>query len=123
MKKYFSLFITIIALSLTGCSGNDNPKASDKAISCAKEAIEIAEGYLTYDIDFKEAKNRLDELQEDMEYVSTMSKEEECYYPDFSINSKLISLSIALVSDNYDGNSETYDEIQGIIVDLQEYID
>lgn len=121
MNKYASIFLIVIILSLTAC-GNDEPKASNKAVSCANEAIEIAEGYLAYDIDYKEASERLDALREDMEYVSEMSQDEEHYYADFSINSKLLGLSTALTSDNYKSSDETYDKIQEIIDELQEYI-
>ncbi|MGN0321277.1 MAG: hypothetical protein ACI4D1_10215 [Lachnospira sp.] len=121
MKKCFPIFLFVIILLLTAC-GNDGPKASNKAISCAKEAVEIAEGYLSYDIDYDEANERLNELREDMEYVSEMSKDDEHYSADFSIQINLLGLSTALVSDNYKSSDETYDKIQEIIDELQEYI-
>lgn len=121
MKKCVSIFLIVIILSLTACGG-DEPTASNKAVSCAKEAIEIAEGYLAYDIDYKEASERLDELQEDMEYVSEMSNDEEHYYADFSIRTNLLGLSTALISDNHKSSDETYDKIQEIIDELQECI-
>lgn len=121
MKKTLSLFITIIALSLIGCGSNSTP-ASNKAISCAKEAIEIAESYLSYDIDYEEAIESLDELYEDMEYVSDMSRDDEHYYGDFRIQCDLLVLSSALLSDNYYSSDETYDKIQEIIGNLKESI-
>lgn len=121
MKKFLSLFTIIIAFSLVAC-GKDNTPASDKAISCAKEAIEIAEGYLAYDIDYKEASEQLDELYEDMEYVSDMPREDEHYHGDFGIQCDLLALSSALISDNYDSSDETYDKIQEIIGNLKESI-
>lgn len=121
MKKIISVFLLVIALSLTAC-GDTKKQASEKAMACAKEAIEIAEGYLAYDIDYKNASKRLDELQEDMGYVSEMSHDEEHYYADFSIRSKLLGLSTALTSDNYKSSDETYDKIQEIIDELKESI-
>ena len=41
----------------------------------------------------------MDELREDIEYVSDMSKEDEHNYGDFAIQCDLLSLSSALVSD------------------------
>ena len=121
MKKCVSIFLIVIILSLTACGG-DEPTASSKAVSCAKEAIEIAEGYLAYDIDYKEASEQLDELYEDMEYVSDMSHEDEHYHGDFGIQCDLLALSSALISDNYDSSDETYDKIQEIIGNLKESI-
>lgn len=122
MKKLLSLFTILLALSLTACSEDHTP-ASPKAIACAKEAVEIAEDYLSYDIDYQKASERLDELREDMAYVSDMSKDDEHYYGDFAIQCDLLSLSSALVSDNHKSTNETYDKIQEIIDGIKEDIE
>ena len=119
MKKSLSLFITVIALSLTGCNGSSTP-TSDKAIACAKEAIEVSESYLAYDIDYDEAKERIDELKEDMAYVSEMSKDEENYKGDYNISFDLTMLSFALMQDEHNSSDETYKDLQEAIENLRE---
>lgn len=121
MKRYLSLFIIVIALSLTGCGGSSTP-ASDKAIACAKEAIEVAESYLAYDIDYDEARERIDELKEDMEYVDDMSREDENYRGDYGIQFDISMLSFAIMQDEHNGSNETYQDVQEKIEDLKESI-
>jgi len=122
MKKYLSLFITVIALSLTGCGGSELT-ASNKALACANEAVKIGEAYLAYDMDYDEASKLLNEIQNDMSYVTEDSNDDdEHHIPDLGISVAINSLSISLIDDNYDGTNETYDEVQSAVDTLKEKI-
>lgn len=121
MKKIISVFLLVIALSLTACGGSEQ-RASKKAIACANEAIEVAEAYLAYDIDYDEASERMDELKEDMEYVSNMSREDEHYMGDFLIECDIVALSSSIAVDNSSSTDKTYESIQEHIEKLKEAI-
>ena len=95
---------------------------SDKAVSCANKAIETAEKYLSYALDYKEATEIINDLQSDMEYVSVLSMEASNYFPDFNIRSVLMRLSIDLIDDNFKGSDETYSKIQDDIEELKDLI-
>lgn len=112
----------MLFLSACGTSKKDSVP-SDKAISCANKAIETAEKYLSYELDYKEAAEIIDDLRSDMEYVSDLSTEDSNYFPDFNIRSALMGLSIDLTDDNFKGSDETYSKIQGDIEELKDLID
>lgn len=123
MKKRFFVFLAVIVLSLTACGGN-KLTASNKAISCANEAIEIGEAYLSYDMNYDEAEELLNALQEDMSYVTEDSNiEDEHHIPDLGIYSAIQSLNISLITDNYNGTNKTYDEVQSAVETLKEKIE
>lgn len=124
MKKYIFILLCFIMLFLSACgSSKKDNLPSDKAVSCANKAIETAEKYLSYEFDYKEAKEIIDDLQSDMEYVSDLSTEDPNYFPDFNIRSALMSLSIDLTDDNFKGSDETYSKIQDDIEELKALID
>ncbi len=124
MKKYIFILLCFIMLFLSACgSSKKDNLPSDKAVSCANKAIETAEKYLSYEFDYKEAKEIIDDLQSDMEYVSDLSTEDPNYFPDFNIRSALMGLSIDLTDDNFKGSDETYSKIQDDIEELKALID
>lgn len=123
MKKYLSLFIIVIVLSLTGCGESSTP-ASNKAIACANEAVEIGENYLSYEITYTEATSLLNELQKDMSYVTTDdNNQDEHHVADLSISIAIQSLNTALMNDEHGGSNKTYDEVQAAIEALKEKIE
>lgn len=123
IKKLCVSFCCIILL-LTACGPTDKDTvASDKAIACANKAIETAEKYLDYEVDYEEAKEVIDDLQSDMEYVSNLSKEDSNYFADFNIRTAIMKLSIDLISANSDGSDQTYSDIEEDIQDLKELIE
>jgi hypothetical protein len=121
MRKAFAILLCLIVLLSTAC-GSSNASASEKAMACANKAIETAEGYLSYEINYKEAQNIIDDLQEDMKYVQDLSRDDPTYISDFNISVTLTSLSLDLISDNYKSTNETYSDIQDDIQKLKEYI-
>lgn len=77
MRKYIFIPLCFIMLFLSACGTSKKDSVpSDKAISCANKAIETAEKYLSYELDYKEAAEIIDDLQSDMEYVSDLSMED-----------------------------------------------
>lgn len=124
LKKYIFILLCFTILFLAACgSSKKDSIPSDKAISCTNKAIETAEKYLSYELDYKEAAEIIDDLQSDMEYVSNLSMEDSNYFPDVNIRSALMGLSIDLIDDNFKGSDETYSKIQEDIEDLKELID
>ncbi len=124
MRKYIFISLCFIMLFLSACGTSKKDSVpSDKAISCANKAIETAEKYLSYELDYKEAAEIIDDLRSDMEYVSDLSTEDSNYFPDFNIRSALMGLSIDLTDDNFKGSDETYSKIQGDIEELKDLID
>lgn len=121
MKKICLLVATSLILSLSACS-DDGIKASDKAISCANAAVRIAEQYLDHDIDYSEASEKMNELYADMEYVDSMSREDENYLADFFISSDIFCLSSSITTDNYKNSPESYDGVRENIETLKESI-
>lgn len=112
MKKIMVLLVVImLTITLAACGTN----ASDKAVSVAKSAIEIADKYLDNEISYSEASEAIDELEEDMEYVDDMPEdtadETKQHTADFSISVDLTVLSLSFFNDNYDNTSETYDKV------------
>jgi hypothetical protein len=103
---------------LVACSSNSNA-ASSKAKSCADKANETAEKYLSYEIDYKETKEIIDELKDDMGYVDDLSHDASNYYPDFYISLYLANLSHDLYFDDLYGTDETYSKIQEDIQSLK----
>ena len=124
LKKYIFILLCFTMLFLVACgSSKKDSGPSDKAVSCANKAIETAEKYLSYELDYKEATEIIDALRADMEYVSDLSTEESNYFPDFNIRSALMGLSIDLTDDNFKGSDETYSKIQDDIEELKKLID
>lgn len=112
MKKItLSLCILTVLFLLTACGTN----ASDKAVSVAKSAIEIADKYLDNESTYSEVSEAIDDLKEDMEYVDDMPEdtadEMKQHTADFSISVDLTVLSLSIWTDNYDNTSETYDKV------------
>lgn len=109
MKKLLVLLLILIFVpfTITACC----KKASDKAITVAKSAVDIADGYLDYEITYSEASNAIDELQEDMEYVDNLAQNDKNKAKDFGISTDLLSLSSSLLIDDYQDTSESYDKV------------
>jgi len=107
--RVFLLIILLFVLSLTACSSDT--KASEKAISVAKSAIEVADNYLDNKISKDEADSQLSSLKSDMSYVDDMEQNDEHKATDFSISSSITMLSTNIFHDSLDSTNETYDKI------------
>lgn len=109
MKKIMVLLAVIMMMTITlvACGS----KASDKAISVAERAVEIADEYLDNEITYSEASEEIDELEEDMEYVDNLDHDAENTVADFGISADLLSLSVSMTIDNYKSTSDSYDKV------------
>ena len=121
MKKICLLVTMSLFLSLAACSDDGN-KASDKAISCANAAVRVAEQYLDHEIDYSEANKKMNELYNDMDYVKSMSREDENYLADFILSSDILCISSSITTDNYKNSPDSYDGVRENIETLKESI-
>lgn len=105
--------LAVTALLAGGCSKSVD--ASDKAVSVAKQAIEVVDQYLDGETDGSEASDKLDELKEEMEYVDDMptgtSEEKRRHTADSSIAADIFILSTDIVLDKHDADADSYDEL------------
>lgn len=112
MKKI--KFITIICISviitvvIAGCGGS---KASDKAVSVGKRAIEVVDEYLDGQVSYSAADIQLDELKEQMSYVDDLEHGAKNKATDFSISTSITLISSDMFQDSYKSTSETYDKL------------
>lgn len=114
--------LLLLFLIFVGC-GKKEHNASQKALSCAQQAIDVANDYLSGDISYDRASRKLDSLSTDMHYVSDESDIEtnEHHFDDSSIYVCILSLRNDITYDNYKNDSESYDEISDDIKTLEEY--
>lgn len=115
MKRFLSLALAaMLLITACSCSGGGG-NASDKAVSVASQAIEIADQYLDGDIDAGEADEKLDDLIEQMSYVDDLpdetAEESRQRAADFLISTDLTVLSYSIFNDNYEQTSDSYDEV------------
>jgi len=109
MKK--ALCCTLVAAMLlftNGCSGGGTA-LSDKALSVAKQAVEVADAYIDMEIDSDEADEKLDALKEEMEYTDDLPAEDKS--EDYVISTDLTLISHAILMDSIDNTSESYDKV------------
>lgn len=114
-KKTAVLCCALVAtvLLVGGCSKSID--ASDKAVSIAKQAIEVVDQYLDGGVDGSEASDKLDELKEEMEYVDDMptgtSEEKRRHTADSSIATDIFILSTDIVLDKHNADADSYDKL------------
>lgn len=124
LRKYVFILLCFNMLFLSACGTSKKDSIpSDKAVSCANKAIETAEKYLSYEIDYEEANAILSDLYSDMEYTDNLSMEDSNYFPDRNVRATIMGLSIHLIDDNYNGSDKTYSDIQDKIERLKDLID
>ena len=109
IRKIVALVLALVLVTgLVACSGR---KASDKAISVGKEALEVVDGYLDRKISSADAREKLDSLKTDMEYVNDLSSDDKNKIPDFFVQSDLLILSSSILTDGLSGTDETYAKV------------
>lgn len=94
---------------LTGCNGGT--KASDKAVSVAKRAIQVADDYLDGKLSYSEANDKLVVLDAEMDYANDLDIKAENKAADVSISVDITILSSSIFQDYYYGTSESYDKV------------
>jgi len=89
--------------------GGGGTALSDKALSVAKQAVEVADAYIDMEIDSDEADEKLDALKEEMEYTDDLPAEDKS--EDYVISTDLTLISHAILMDSIDNTSESYDKV------------
>lgn len=114
-KKTAVLCCALVATVLLASGCSKSIDASDKAVSIAKQAIEVVDQYLDGGVDGSEASDKLDELKEEMEYVDDMptgtSKEKRRHTADSSIATDIFILSTDIVLDKHNADADSYDKL------------
>ena len=105
----FLLFSTITFLS--GCGGGKPNDVSDQHYQYALKAIEIADGYLDFDLTADEAYAEISELEERKEDLPDGKVGDKTYVKDFSIESNVSILSSALLRGYLDLDINIYNDV------------
>ncbi len=108
-KTKFMLLFLVISLLLAGCGGGS--KASAKAVSVAKSAVEVADDYLDGRLSYSQADAKLDQLKEEMAYVDDLKQGDENKASDFSISVSITLLSTDIFHDSVNKTSESYNKV------------
>ena len=109
MKKVIMPFLCLSLILFAACSTGID--ASDKAVSVAKNAIEVVDAYLDGEMTYSETSDQLDTLKSEMDYVDEMEPGAEHKAEDFSIGAKILMLSTKVTSNSIYGDSESYEEV------------
>lgn len=113
MKNKFLCLCAILLSALllfSGC-GKEEPKASDKAISVGKQAVEVADDYLDGKSTYDTAYDKLDALLEELDYVDDLTDSDENYPYDFYIQLDVLDVQTQILLDDMKSTAETYDNI------------
>lgn len=127
LKKKFLLFILSFTIIFSGC-GSTKYTASNKAIAGAKNAVEIGEKYLSYDLSGKEAKKKMDDILDTLSYIKDYThenkEEDKEKFADYILYMSLTCLDLAIFNDSGTlGDSESYDKVKDNVKDLKEKIE
>lgn len=114
MSKYVKYVVAALAivscLALTACGGNKR-EPSEKAASVGKQALEAVDAYLDGDMSYDETKEKLNDLSDELDYVSDQDVSEEHHADDSIIRSRITGISISLIDDDYNSDSESYKKL------------
>ncbi len=106
----FTIIMLSVSLLFSGCK-RDETKASDKAISIGTQVVEIADDYLDYKLSSDDAKDKIDALYEELDYVNDLTESDENYLYDFSISIGVFDVSTKIFLDDIDHTAATYDDV------------
>ena len=108
MKKNRIMSFAAVFLLLIGlCACGAKTQASAKAVSVAKQAVEIADNYLDGKIKYEKATEQLDDL--DMSYA--YEDKSASHTADVVISSDLTILKHNILMDKIDKTSESYNKV------------
>lgn len=123
-RRAVALILVLTAMITTFAGCGNKVEATEKGISIARSAIKVADDYLDNNISGDKADEKLEELQEKMEYVDSMPRDtdeqNDQYQADFLIQCDLVLLSHNIMFDKYGDNK--YDDIIEVRNSLAERI-
>ncbi|MCD8206887.1 MAG: hypothetical protein LUD72_03010 [Bacteroidales bacterium] len=106
------------------CGSTESASATAKGISVAQQAIDAIDGYLDGKTSGDSARDKLDELTDEMDYVDDLprdtAQEEEHYAADWSIRLDLTGAVSQILLDQYNGDNESFDKIVDVRNDIAE---
>lgn len=110
-SKYILIVILILILIVSIAFFPQRNKASQKAISIGKQAVDIADNYLDGELSYLTACDKLDELNQKMDYVDNLKHEDKNKAADFGISGDILILSTEILSDGSANTSDTYKSV------------
>lgn len=110
-NKRIAIFLVTVLSVLFALSGCSSTKASDKAVSIAKQAIEAVDDYLDGKITYDSVSAKIDDLCNEMAYVDDLDRDDEHKAADYSISVSISTLPSDLLWDNYHNDDESYAKV------------
>lgn len=107
---YFMGIILSVSLLFSGCK-KDETKASDTAISVGTQVVEVADDYLDNKISNDDAKDKIDALYEELDYVENLTESDENYPDDLWIAIDVLDVSTAILLEDTDNTDATHDDV------------
>lgn len=128
-RKYIITCSTLFLVSLIsiGC-GKTKYNASDKALSCANQAIEIGHQYLDGDKSADAAKDKLERLCSAMQYAKEYTFDEKNEdvekFADADIQFYISSLDTNILFDSgISADADSFDNVKECVEKLEELVD
>ncbi len=121
MKRLKRLAVAALCASMLlacACGSTKSTSATAKGVSVAQQAIDAIDGYLDGKTSSDSARDKLDELKDEMDYVDDLPRdtvqEEQQYAADWSIKLDLTTAGSRILLDSYDGDNESFDEVVNV---------
>lgn len=108
-KSIILLICVMVLMALSGCKKEKT--ASEKAISVGKKVIETVDGYLDKKLDYDQARQKIKELEDEMEYLDERDHDDKYYSSDLLVSSSITMVQSKILSDKMDSSSDSYDKL------------
>lgn len=123
-RKVLALCLAIaLTILLVGCGADSKSKASQKAISCGSAVLQICEDYSNHTITAKEACDKVNEILDEMKYVSELTSDDDNKVPDLSVQVAISSIAIDLITEVHTPTDKSYDKLLEDVETLKNKID
>ena len=120
MKTRSIIAVLLALVVFLSCGCGSKTKASDKAISVAKQAVEVADNYLDGKVSKDIAYDKLNSLYDEMSYVDNLTDSDPNKTEDFYIQLDTLHLSTSVLLNDINNDSKSYDEVIKARNDLAE---
>ena len=103
MKRIIALLIASVLLSmiLVGCGKPSD--VSNEMYIIGETALQVADNYMAYKIDYDAARSKIDKLTEDAQVIYDRNKGTQYSSGDLTLKMLITEMSISMISANYDG--------------------